>query len=116
MFDENGHWREEASPVAWEPSPETALTANELRHVIGQALDHLPDRLRKIFLLREVSGLARQEICQLMNLTDSNFWTSMHRARLALRSEVERRWLAPRPTPSDTVAVGRTFAAAHVAQ
>jgi RNA polymerase sigma-70 factor, ECF subfamily len=53
---------------------------------LKQALATLPDLDRDVFLLREVSGLTREEIATACELTVDAVRSRIHRARLELRA------------------------------
>ena len=53
---------------------------------LKQALATLPDLDRDVFLLREVSGLSREEIATACDLTPDAVRSRIHRARLELRA------------------------------
>jgi RNA polymerase sigma-70 factor (TIGR02943 family) len=94
MFDEMGHWREQAIPGAWnETTPEDHLEQKELARVLKDCLAALPKHLLTIFAMREIEGLGREEICEILGLSSSNYWVMLHRARLRLRHEFELRSL-----------------------
>ena len=41
------------------------------------------------FTLREVDGLDSKEICAMLNISENNLWVMLHRARMALREDLE---------------------------
>lgn len=93
FFDESGHWREESTPEIWNRfTPEDDMEKRQLAEVLHNALASIPPQLATVFVLHEVEGLSRDEICELLGVSDSNYWVILHRARLRLRWEVERRW------------------------
>ena len=101
LFDERGHWRHGAEPQAWNRrTPEDDLENAQLAVVLQLALRSIPRSLSTVFSMHEIEGLTRDEICELLGLSDSNYWVMLHRARLRLRHEVERRW----PNAEDSVA------------
>jgi RNA polymerase sigma-70 factor (ECF subfamily) len=50
----------------------------------------LPKNISTVFMLREVDGVGSKEICTMLNITESNLWVMLHRARMALRNHMER--------------------------
>lgn len=97
-LDETGQWRPEAIPGMWNKNtPEDDLENKQLGAVLEAALAAIPPQLAAVFALREIAGLEREEICDLLGLTDSNYWVILHRARLRLRREVELRWMTATP-------------------
>lgn len=92
LFDDDDHWRSESDSADWHRrTPENDLETAQLRGIIRDALNNIPPSLATVFVLREIEGLPREEICSLLDITDSNYWTMLHRARLRLRHDVERR-------------------------
>ena len=49
---------------------------------------------RRVFTLREVDGIESREICAMLNISESNLWVMLHRARMALRRCLETNWFA----------------------
>ena len=68
-------------------TPEEAKDAQqEMALALKQALEALPDLDRDVFLLREVSGLSREEIATACELTPDAVRSRIHRTRLELRA------------------------------
>jgi DNA-directed RNA polymerase specialized sigma24 family protein len=42
--------------------------------------------------MHEVDGLASDEICKVLDITPTNYWVILHRARLKLRECLEKNW------------------------
>jgi RNA polymerase sigma-70 factor (ECF subfamily) len=58
---------------------------------IRDALQRLPPPYRMIVVLREIEGLSTKEVATVMGLSEANVKTRLHRARLMLREQLERR-------------------------
>jgi RNA polymerase sigma-70 factor, ECF subfamily len=84
-----GGWTSAGRPGAWEPPPEDAAMAAEVRHELGTALDALPRRQRAVVELRDVHGLSSDEVCGLLGLTPGNQRILLHRGRARLRLRLE---------------------------
>ncbi len=82
-----GHWRDEAAPADW--GPEAVLLAGEFRGVLERALADLPERQRVVVELRDVHGLAAEEVCTVLDLTPANQRVLLHRGRARLREALE---------------------------
>ena len=89
LFDGTGHWRE--APQAWS-NPEAALEQRRFWEAFERCLDRLPKAGGRVFFLREVLGEETGTICKAEGITASNCWVILHRARLALRTCLERNW------------------------
>ncbi len=85
------HWNSAAAPTEWNAAGAT-LDKEEFWRVFHECSGHLPDRIARVFLLREVDGMPSAEICSTLNITDSNLWVMLHRARMALRRCMEVNW------------------------
>lgn len=73
------------------PSPEQQASTLELRAALERAVDTLPDGLRAVFVLREVEEMSTAETADALGLSAENVKVRLHRARAALRGELERR-------------------------
>lgn len=90
LFDQRGEWT--VPQTSW-GNPETALEQDRFWAAFAACLDSLPPKLAKMFSLRELSGLETTELCEVLNVTSSNCWVGLHRARLALKACLEATWL-----------------------
>jgi len=71
--------------------PSSGSPANQLK-ALSDCLAGLPDRLSRIFMLRELDGMSTEDITDLLNITDANCWVMLHRARIYLRRCLEITW------------------------
>jgi RNA polymerase sigma-70 factor (ECF subfamily) len=74
----------------WSSQPEDRMLRAELRRVLGQAIAALPDTYRSVVLLRDVEDLSTDETAQVLDLSVDVIKTRLHRARLAIRQELDR--------------------------
>jgi RNA polymerase sigma-70 factor (ECF subfamily) len=84
-----GGWTVAGRPTAWEPPPEDAAVAAELRRHLADALAELPVRQRTVVELRDVHGLSSDEVCDRLQLTAANQRVLLHRGRARLRARLE---------------------------
>lgn len=94
LFERNGKWKQ--GPADWGQAPEKALANTEFREILGECLGHLPVRQAAVFSMREVDGLETDEICKELDVTETNLWVMMHRARARLRLCLEVNWFGLR--------------------
>jgi RNA polymerase sigma-70 factor (ECF subfamily) len=90
LFDERGHWQSNR-PHSWN-RPGAALDDAEFMKVFGACMEKLPGRLAVVFSLREVDEVDSEQICKDLEVTPTNFWAMMHRARTRLRQCLETNW------------------------
>jgi RNA polymerase sigma-70 factor (ECF subfamily) len=88
-FDETGHWR--APPQAW-GDPESSLEQRRFWESFERCLSGLSGTAGRVFFRREVLGDDTEAICKDENITASNCWVILHRARVALRGCLEANW------------------------
>jgi RNA polymerase sigma-70 factor (ECF subfamily) len=67
------------------PDPERQAFAGELRTLLEEEIDALPDAYRMVFVLREVEGLTTLETAEGLDLGEEAVKTRLHRARAMLR-------------------------------
>jgi RNA polymerase sigma-70 factor (ECF subfamily) len=90
-FDHRSHWSEDSQPSEWATPPQ-AMENKRFWEVFEACLYRLPDAAGRIFTMREVLGFDTDEICDTLNITSSNCWVQLHRARLALRACLGASW------------------------
>jgi RNA polymerase sigma-70 factor (ECF subfamily) len=84
-----GGWTPAGRPTVWEPPPEDAALAAEVRRELRTALDELPARQRTVVELRDVHGLTSDEVCDHLGLSPGNQRILLHRGRARLRARLE---------------------------
>jgi RNA polymerase sigma-70 factor (ECF subfamily) len=89
LFDDDGRWIK--PPSNW-PDPLQSLENRRLWEVVDACLQSLPQAGARVFFLREIQGMSTADICAELGISESNCWVLLHRARLRLRDELERRW------------------------
>ncbi len=86
-----GAWIHELGPQEWQRAGES-LDQEQFWHTYRNCAAKLPQKIATVFNLREVDGLASKEVCELLNITESNLWVMLHRARMSLRQCLETTW------------------------
>jgi RNA polymerase sigma-70 factor (ECF subfamily) len=85
-----GHTGERKLEIAdWSALPDTQVLRNELREVLERAIQTLPDIYRTVLLLRDVEELSTLETAGVLDISEDVVKTRLHRARLALRQELD---------------------------
>ncbi len=72
----------------WCCLPENEFANAESKQQLDQAIQKLPEKLRVVFLLRDIEGLSIKETGEALNLTETAVKTRLLRARLALREQL----------------------------
>ena len=71
--------------------PERTMAQREIQTVVERAIDELPDAFRSVFIARVVEGMSIEETAELLDLKPETVKTRLHRARVLLRDNVEKR-------------------------
>jgi RNA polymerase sigma-70 factor (ECF subfamily) len=81
------HWT--TPPAAWDELPEKRLESLETRKVIEAAIEALPAAQRAVISLRDIEGWSSAEVCNALELSETNQRVLLHRARSKLRRALE---------------------------
>lgn len=92
MFDHNGKWKPEARPQSWGNEDENLLDNPEFIEILEYCLINLPANWFSAIQLKYLEEKNGDQICQELNITTTNFWQIIHRAKLQLRSCLETNW------------------------
>ncbi len=74
--------------IDWCCLPENELLSEESRERLDAAVQKLPERLRVVFVLRDINDLSTRETAEVLGLSDTAVKTRLSRARLRLREEL----------------------------
>lgn len=88
-FKADGMWAE--PPRAWkDDTPEGVLDRAEAVTQIQHTLAEMPAMQRAVITLRDVRGLESVEVCNVLDISESNQRVLLHRARTRVRQALER--------------------------
>lgn len=79
-----GHWA--LPPQAW---PDEKLLSAETRDKLAQAIEALPASQRAVISLRDVEGWSPEEVCNTLEISETNQRVLLHRARSKVRKALE---------------------------
>lgn len=74
-----------------ESGPEQRAIQRDFQNVLEVAMAALPESFRSVLMLREVEGLSTAETAECLGIGEPLVKTRLHRARAALRRELENR-------------------------
>ena len=95
-FKADGHFSQ--APADW-GNPEQDLSSRQFLAVMDACVRQLPVNQGRLFLMREWLELSSEEICKELDLTATNLYVQLHRARLRLRECLELNWFAKPVNP-----------------
>jgi RNA polymerase sigma-70 factor (ECF subfamily) len=88
-FQTDGHFVE--APANW-GNPEQQASSQQFFAILEACVSKLPASQGRLFLMREWLELSSEEICKELQLTPTNLYVQLHRARLRLRECLEFNW------------------------
>jgi RNA polymerase sigma-70 factor (ECF subfamily) len=83
------HWRTDSKPVAWTGLPEDTLVSQETLALVFEAIEALPPAQREVIRLRDLEGWSASEVCNILEITETNQRVLLHRARSKVRQALE---------------------------
>lgn len=88
-FAGDGHWA--IPPRTWHgDTPESLMASEQLREKIHTAISNLPPAQQTILTLRDMEGMSMEEICKILDITESNSRVLLHRARARIWQVIEK--------------------------
>ena len=90
LFDRNGSWQKEVRTARF--APLDSLEREDFWRILRGCLETLPAKQADVFSLREMDDQTTDEICKGLDITASNLWVLLYRARLQLSNCMKSRW------------------------
>ncbi len=88
-FRPDGMWAH--PPRRWDDdTPEAIALRGEARRYLERAIEALPPRQRTVLVLRDIERVPAAEVCNILEITETNQRVLLHRARSALHRALER--------------------------
>tara|TARA_R100000789_G_scaffold84208_1_gene79823 strand:+ start:54 stop:605 length:552 start_codon:yes stop_codon:yes gene_type:complete len=90
--ENEGDWLEEQVADNFDRTAEDMMENKELGLAILECLDQINEKHAAIFKRKTIDEVETETICNEFNITPSNLWVIIHRARTALASCLEKNW------------------------
>ncbi|AOW19078.1 RNA polymerase subunit sigma-70 [Polaribacter vadi] len=90
--ENEGSWLEERVPQSWNNETEKDIENLELKNQLDTCIDNLPEKYALVFRMKTIQEFETEEICKELDITASNLWVIIHRARTQLRKCMEDNW------------------------
>ncbi len=91
FFDADGSWIKEQRPQSW-PDNSHLLDNTEFVKILQVCMKKLPSNWFAAINLKYLEEKKGEQICQELEITPTNFWQILHRAKLQLRKCLEVHW------------------------
>ena len=73
------------------PNPEQQASNSEIRRLLEETVDNLPDSYRTVFMLRDIEEMSTTDAADVLEITEENVKVRLHRARALLRKSLYAR-------------------------
>lgn len=90
--DSEGDWLEQNAADPFDRNAENKMENEELGLAILECLEQLPEKQAEIFKMKTLDGYDTEAICKEFDITPSNLWVIIHRARKTLAECLEKNW------------------------
>lgn len=90
--ESEGDWLEERVADPFDKTAEDTLQNNELGDAIYNCLGKLPQKQADVFKMKTILNYETETICNELNITPSNLWVIIHRARTAMADCLQKNW------------------------
>jgi RNA polymerase sigma-70 factor (ECF subfamily) len=88
-FSANGRWIH--PPPKWqEANPEDLLVRREVVTCLEEAIASLPPNQRSVMTLRDLEGVDAANVCNILDISETNQRVLLHRARTKVRAMVDQ--------------------------
>ena len=91
-IESEGDWLEEQVSDSSENNAEDILINEELGLAILNCLGKLSEKQAVVFKMKTIQGYDTEVICNELNITASNLWVIIHRARTAMANCLKENW------------------------
>ena len=87
-----GDWLEERVADPFDKTAEDNMQNTELGEAIFNCLSKLPEKQALVFKMKTIEDIETEVICNELNITASNLWVIIHRARTAMAECLKENW------------------------
>jgi RNA polymerase sigma-70 factor (ECF subfamily) len=93
FFDNEEHWIKQNAPTNWNIDYTQLIEQKEFYHILDLCKKKLQELQQRVFVLKYLEDVDSDEICKLLNISSSNYWVLIHRAKVQLRACLEKNWV-----------------------
>jgi len=90
--ESEGDLLEERGVDPFDKTAEDTLQNSELGDAIHNCLEKLPKKQADVFKMKTILGYETEVICNELNITASNLWVIIHRARTGMADCLKQNW------------------------
>jgi RNA polymerase sigma-70 factor (TIGR02943 family) len=91
-FDQFGNWIKKKRPQEWQNDDQSLLDNESFRETLEMCLKNLPSPWLAVVHLKYLEEKHSKDIYHELEITPSNFWQILHRAKITLRECLDNHW------------------------
>ena len=93
FFDDNEDWILNERPQNWEIAEDQHLLDNpDFSKILANCFSKLPRQWNASIVLKYIEEKESEKVCQELQISPTNYWQILHRAKLQLRKCLELNW------------------------
>ncbi|NLR92176.1 MULTISPECIES: sigma-70 family RNA polymerase sigma factor [Flammeovirga] len=92
FFNENETWKKDNNPTLWGDTDEQLMNNLDFVKVLQECLGKLSERSHIAITSKYLEDKKADEICKDLEISTSNYWQLIHRAKLNLRNCIQLNW------------------------
>ncbi len=90
--EKQGHWLESKGKNQTLETIEDQISEEETQQELAECMDKLPNKWKGVVASKYLEEKESEEICNDFEITPSNLWVIIHRAKLMLRDCLQTKW------------------------
>ncbi len=91
--DDGRHWNENKKPQRWNLDYNKNIENKEFYSILKKCKNKLKEVQQSVFAMKYLEDIDTQEICETLGISVQNYWVLMHRAKIQLRTCLEKNWI-----------------------
>ena len=96
LFGENAHWTADSAKQITDWGTEAAsqrVERKEFVSILTMCRKKLKEIQNAVFTMKHLDDMDSSQICKVLDITPSNYWVLMHRAKLNLCNCIQKNWI-----------------------
>lgn len=92
LFNENSRWKNYNIEDIWDQE-QNLLDNEEFIILYNNCINSLPEKWKQVIHAKYIIDAKANEICKELEITTSNYWQIIHRAKVLLKNCLEQKWI-----------------------
>ena len=91
--DDGRHWNNNKAPQNWNVDYSQTIENKEFYSILSKCKNKLKQGQQSVFTMKYLDDIETDEICETLGITAQNYWVLIHRAKIQLRTCLEKNWI-----------------------